>query len=151
MTPPDGTIHALQMSLKTDEEVQIAAAKARTNSTTWCDTLSSSGPITACERRKLDILGINTCLNTRNCRYISMLVFLRVSRRQIDLATWFREHIGDTKVHYWISHCLMRVQRSLEQFEEKRYIALICCSFFCQRRNLRYLMMMTMMDAYRFP
>jgi stress-induced morphogen len=27
MTPPDGTIHALQMTLKTDEEVKAAAEK----------------------------------------------------------------------------------------------------------------------------
>jgi hypothetical protein len=31
MTPPEGTIHALQMTLKTDEEVKIAAAKAPAN------------------------------------------------------------------------------------------------------------------------
>jgi hypothetical protein len=33
MTPPEGTIHALQMTLKTDEEVQAAAAKAQTSTT----------------------------------------------------------------------------------------------------------------------
>lgn len=31
MTPPEGTIHALQMTLKTDEEIQAAAAKAQAN------------------------------------------------------------------------------------------------------------------------
>lgn len=31
MTPPDGTIHALQMSLKTDEEFHAAAAKGQAN------------------------------------------------------------------------------------------------------------------------
>jgi len=30
MTPPEGSIHALQMTLKTDEEVQAAAAKNAT-------------------------------------------------------------------------------------------------------------------------
>ena len=31
MTPPEGTIHALQMTLKTEEEAQITAEKAQTN------------------------------------------------------------------------------------------------------------------------
>jgi stress-induced morphogen len=31
MTPPEGTIHALQMTLKTDEELKAAAAKAQAN------------------------------------------------------------------------------------------------------------------------
>lgn len=30
MTPPEGSIHALQMTLKTDEEVQAAASKNAT-------------------------------------------------------------------------------------------------------------------------
>jgi len=29
MTPPEGTIHALQMTLRTEEEAQKAAAKAQ--------------------------------------------------------------------------------------------------------------------------
>jgi hypothetical protein len=32
MTPPEGTIHALQMTLKTEEEVKKAAEKVATTS-----------------------------------------------------------------------------------------------------------------------